>query len=103
VLLRASLLAQPQLSVAGGGQAYPLFHDTLFADLRGVFTQAATARQAGSGLWAQDRSQAGLVVTGQADLEQEGGGVPEAVSPPVGVPGPAAAGWPWRALAVAGG
>jgi endonuclease YncB( thermonuclease family) len=55
------------------GQAYPLYYDTLFADLRGVLTQAAaTARQAGSGLWAQDRSQTGLAVTSQAELEQQG-------------------------------
>ena len=55
------------------GQAYPLFYDTLFADLRGVFTQAAaTARQAGAGLWAQDHSQTGLAVTTQAALEQQG-------------------------------
>jgi hypothetical protein len=55
------------------GQAYPLYYDTLFADLRALFTQAATtARQAGAELWAQDRSQTGLAVTSQAELEQQG-------------------------------
>jgi endonuclease YncB( thermonuclease family) len=68
-LLRRSLNYRSPLA----GQAYPLFYDTLFADLRAVLTQAATtARQAGSGLWPQDRSQAGLQVTGQAELEQQG-------------------------------
>lgn len=33
---------------------------------------ATTARQAGSEAWPQDRSQAGLTVTSQAELEQQG-------------------------------
>jgi hypothetical protein len=74
VFLRASLLRRSlNYRSLAAGQAYPLFYDTLFAELRGVFTQAATAaRQAGLGLWPQDGSQAGLTVTGRGDLEQLG-------------------------------
>jgi endonuclease YncB( thermonuclease family) len=55
------------------GQAYPLFYDTLFADLRSVFAKAAaSARATGRGLWKSDRSNGGLTVTSQADLEQNG-------------------------------
>jgi hypothetical protein len=76
---RCSNAASTTRSLAAG-QAYPLFYDTLFADLRGVLTQAAaTARQAALGLWPLDRSQTGLAVTSQAELEQQGGPVPEAV------------------------
>jgi hypothetical protein len=52
VFLRTSLLNRSlnHRSLLAG-QAYPLFYDTRFADLRAVLTQAAaTARQAGSGL-----------------------------------------------------
>jgi endonuclease YncB( thermonuclease family) len=74
VFLRASLLRRSlNYRSLAAGQAYPLFYDTLFADLRAVFTQAAaTARQAGAGVWPQDNSQAGVQVTGQAELEQQG-------------------------------
>jgi hypothetical protein len=74
VFLRASLLNRSlNYRSLAAGQAYPLFYDTLFADLRSVLAQAAaTARQAGSGLWPQDRSQTGLAVTGQVELEQQG-------------------------------
>jgi endonuclease YncB( thermonuclease family) len=74
VFLRASLLRRSlNYRSLAAGQAYPLFYDTLFADLRAVLAQAATgARQAGQGLWPQDRSRAGLAVTAQADLEQQG-------------------------------
>jgi hypothetical protein len=74
VFLGSSLLRRSlNYRSLAAGQAYPLFYDTLFADLRGVFTQAAaTARQAGAGLWAQDHSQTGLAVTSQAALEQQG-------------------------------
>jgi hypothetical protein len=37
------------------GQSYPLFYDTLFADLRTVLAKAATtARQARRGVWRSD-------------------------------------------------
>ncbi len=55
------------------GEAYPLFYDTLFAELRNALTVAAKqARQAGHGLWAQDKTQVGLKVTSQLDLENNG-------------------------------
>lgn len=57
-----------------GGHAYPLFYDTLFVDLRKTM-QAATrrARAAGKGIWALDRTNAGIALpNGQADLEQSG-------------------------------
>src|SRR4029453_18969187 len=55
------------------GQSYPLFYDTLFADLRTVLANAATtARQARRGVWRSDRSRSGLVVRSQTDLELKG-------------------------------
>jgi endonuclease YncB( thermonuclease family) len=55
------------------GHAYPLFYDTLFADLRrALATAAENARKANKHLWASDRSTAGLTVNDQHDLEQHG-------------------------------
>jgi hypothetical protein len=55
------------------GHAYPLFYDTLFADLRSALTTAAAnARSARKRLWTRDRSQDGLVVDDQDDLERDG-------------------------------
>lgn len=55
------------------GHAYPLFYDTLFADLRGALTTVAgKARSAGKHLWARDLSQDGLTVNDQGDLERDG-------------------------------
>ena len=59
-------------SVAAGN-AYPLYYDTLFADLRDTFTKAAAgARAKGRGIWAADRSGSGLAFGGQAALERDG-------------------------------
>jgi len=45
----------------------------LFGDLRQTLTQAAAAaRQATLGLWQADRSDSGLAVASQSDLEQHG-------------------------------
>ena len=53
------------------GNSYPLFYDSLFADLRATFTKAAeTARKAKQGLWAKDRTTKGITAVDQADLEQ---------------------------------
>jgi endonuclease YncB( thermonuclease family) len=74
VYLRAGLLRQSlNYRSLERGQSYPLFYDTLFADLRTVLAKAATtARQARRGVWRSDRSRSGLVVRGQTDLEQNG-------------------------------
>lgn len=54
------------------GDAYPLFYDTLFGELRSALSRAAqTARTRGRGLWASDRSEVGLTVSDQAALERE--------------------------------
>ncbi|MGZ4358502.1 MAG: hypothetical protein ACXVZW_01850, partial [Gaiellaceae bacterium] len=66
-LLRESLNCR---SLAAGN-SYPLFYDTLVADLRDIFTEAAaTARQAGKGLWSSDLTASGTTAESQADLEQ---------------------------------
>jgi endonuclease YncB( thermonuclease family) len=55
------------------GHAYPLFYDTLFADLRdSLATAAQNARTARKGLWASDRSTSGVSVANQGDLERDG-------------------------------
>jgi endonuclease YncB( thermonuclease family) len=55
------------------GHAYPLFYDTLFVELREALAKAVqAARIAGRGLWPQDVSQAGVSVTQQSDLENDG-------------------------------
>ena len=52
------------------GQAYPLFYDTLFPDLRATLAKAAAqARAAKKGLWGMDVSQTGLAFPDQAALE----------------------------------
>lgn len=55
------------------GEAYPLFYDTLFAELRNALTVAARqARKAKCGFWGLDKTQVGLAVTNQLDLETNG-------------------------------
>jgi endonuclease YncB( thermonuclease family) len=68
VFLRAPQVEQSLNSRSlGAGHAYPLFYDTLFADLRQTLTQAAAAaRQATLGLWQADRSDSGLAVAARA-------------------------------------
>lgn len=66
-LLRKSLNYRSLAS----GHSYPLFYDTLFADLRAVFTKAAVAaRTAKKGLWKSDRTTRGTSAKDQADLEE---------------------------------
>lgn len=58
-------------SAIAAGHAYPLFYDTLFADLREVLSVAtARARQEGLGVWAKDKTQTGVGLTDQAYLER---------------------------------
>jgi len=55
------------------GNAYPLFYDTLFADLRTALASAATAAsQAGRGLWPKDETLKGLAPKSVADLQASG-------------------------------
>lgn len=68
-LLRQSLNYQLLLS----GNAYPLFYDTLFAELRDPMAAAVRkARKAKRGIWTHDQSQTGLAVKTQTDLETNG-------------------------------
>jgi hypothetical protein len=53
------------------GQAYPLFYETLFPDLRAILTTAAVnARRQRKPLWLADSSQRGLAVGGADNLEK---------------------------------
>lgn len=55
------------------GHAYPMFYESLFYDLRNDMAAAVRrARRYGRGLWPQDRSQTGLLVNQQSDLENNG-------------------------------
>jgi hypothetical protein len=55
------------------GEAYPLFYETLFADLRATLTSAAVnARRRRKPLWQSDRSWLGLTVGGADRLETDG-------------------------------
>jgi hypothetical protein len=74
IFLRAPLLEQSlNFHSLANGHAYPLFYDTLFSDLRSALAQtSSSAREAELGLWETDRSDSGLAVTSQADLEQNG-------------------------------
>lgn len=53
------------------GNAYPLFYDTLFKDLRSTLARAAAAaRREQRGIWTGDTTTAGLRVTDRDGLEQ---------------------------------
>jgi endonuclease YncB( thermonuclease family) len=59
--------------LVAAGMAYPLFYETLFADLRAELAQAAVAARSGRmGLWRRDRSVSGCPITTQSRLEAEG-------------------------------
>lgn len=72
--LKPKLLKQSlNFKALATGQAYPLYYDTLFVDLRTAFSKAAVvARKQGAGVWKSDLSTAGLKITDQAALEQNG-------------------------------
>jgi endonuclease YncB( thermonuclease family) len=64
-LLRASVNYQQMLD----GFAYPLYYNTLFADLREEFTRALqVARKAKRGYWPKDRTLQGVTIAGTASL-----------------------------------
>ncbi len=68
-LLRKSL--NYEMLVAG--EAYPLFYDTLFAELRTELASAAQqARQAGRGIWGADRTLTGAPSGSISQLESTG-------------------------------
>jgi len=73
-ILTTSLLKRSlNYKLVQNGHAYPLFYDGLFVDLRKAMTAAAgQARKNKRGLWALDKSQTGLAVNSQADLEVSG-------------------------------
>jgi hypothetical protein len=72
LFLKAPLLRQSlNYKLLASGNSYPLFYDTLFADLRATLTSAAQqARRSRRGLWRQDRSSRGISAADQTDLEQ---------------------------------
>lgn len=72
--LTPALLKQSvNYKLIASGNAYPLFYDTLFAELRNPLAAAARrARRAKRGLWAVDRTLIGVPVKTQADLEANG-------------------------------
>ncbi len=74
VQLDAKLLRQSvNYDSLRAGNAYPLFYDTLFADLRAVLAAAAvSARDAKRGLWQQDGSTRGVGAADAAALEKSG-------------------------------
>jgi hypothetical protein len=52
------------------GFAYPLYYNTLFAELRNEFNVAlAAARAAGRGYWPQDQTMTGVTVQNRGDLK----------------------------------
>src|SRR4051794_2458864 len=72
VLKPALLRKSVNLKSMAAGHAYPLYYDTLFVDLRDAFTQAAaTAREEGLGIWASDRSMAGIPIGDREALERD--------------------------------
>jgi len=67
-LLRKSL----NYEMLRSGQSYPLFYDTLFADLRAEFAHVSLqAKQANLGLWGSDLSQVGVQATSIPQLESD--------------------------------
>jgi hypothetical protein len=72
--LTPTLLKQSvNYKLIASGNAYPLFYDTLFAELRNpLATAARRARKAKRGLWTEDRTLTGVQVKTQADLEANG-------------------------------
>jgi len=74
ILLKPALLRKSlNYRSVRNGHAYPLFYDTLFADLRRTLASAThEARTAQRGLWASDLTGTGVKVRTQVDLERDG-------------------------------
>jgi endonuclease YncB( thermonuclease family) len=72
VLKPALLRKSVNFKSIAAGHVYPLFYDTLFADLRDAFTRAAaTAREKGLGICTVDRTATGIPISDQAALERD--------------------------------
>jgi uncharacterized protein (DUF952 family) len=71
IRLDAALLRQSlNYEMLAAGEAYPLFYDTLFYDLRDTLADAARdARSKGRGLWPADRTQVGAKTGSIPELE----------------------------------
>jgi endonuclease YncB( thermonuclease family) len=68
----ARVLQSANAEMLRAGLAYPTYYKGLFPDLRNTLTAVVeTARQANTGLWRQDRTNAGFVVHGLASLALE--------------------------------
>ena len=71
VLLNAAVLKKSlNYAMVRDGNAYPLFYDTLFKQLRDeLATAAKAARAAKKGLWSKNVTKSGFKAAGLADLE----------------------------------
>jgi endonuclease YncB( thermonuclease family) len=74
VTLKSALLRKSlNYKSLASGNSYPLFYDTLFANLRTSFTHATqAARKAKLGIWKKDLTSKGLAAANEADLELRG-------------------------------
>ncbi|HUK83543.1 MAG TPA: nuclease [Verrucomicrobiae bacterium] len=74
VMLDTALLKNSaNYQMLSSGQAYPLFYDSLFADLRNALAQAsASAKAAHAGLWGQDLTSMGLTTSSIKSLQAKG-------------------------------
>jgi endonuclease YncB( thermonuclease family) len=74
VHLTPALLKQSaNYKLIASGNVYPLFYDTLFAELRNSLAAAARrARKIGCGIWLADKTLTGVKIKTQSDLENNG-------------------------------
>lgn len=68
-LTPAMLKASVNYKQMRDGYAYPLYYNTLFADLRDEFTKALrAAKQAGRGYWPKDATRTGVIIADKNSL-----------------------------------
>lgn len=73
ILTPARLRKSLNYEMLASGQAYALFYDTLFADLRAELMKAEVqARNAGRGIWTKDRTLTGIQASTIPQLENIG-------------------------------
>jgi endonuclease YncB( thermonuclease family) len=71
-LTAARVLQSVNAEMLRTGLAYPTYYKGLFPDLRNALTGlAATARSTGLGLWPQDRTNSGCVITGLSSITDD--------------------------------